>query len=326
MKKIGLSIFAILVALIVLTTAVFAWFVGSGSPSDSFLQYSGELNLNVGFFRGIDNNRDSKLDISYNALGDVVYGNTFTDPTTGIIYPKSPRGEIATYMYDQIDRLNGASYEEYISGTSILLKLIIENPKSSDSDAKISVCFSNLSDYFFESENLNEEQLVEVLKAYTARIMFKIEEISIRTYVGDGVEGGIDYGYQNLSGSSIYGEYGGDVRQISALNSYEKDSFYLWEVSESQKFLENVRVNKGELVEIDFKLTCMQNEEIYQNYTAYWQNYILENPLLTSDDIEFIDVMSRKELAYLVSDDSDNLELNFTIDKMYIYGEQFNDE
>ncbi|NCA91883.1 hypothetical protein EOM82_01340 [bacterium] len=326
MKKIGLSIFAILGALIVLTTAVFAWFVGSGAPSDSFLQYSGELNFNVGFFRGIDNNRDGRLDAAYNSLGSMVYEKNFTDPISGITYPKSPREEITTYMYEEIDKLSGASYEEYISGTSIILKLIIENPKSSDSDAKISVCFSNLSDYFFGSKNLDEEELLQILKRYTARIMFKIEDIVIRTYKSDGIDGGIDYGYPNLSGSSVNTEYGGEIRQIEELNTYGKDSFYLWEVSENQKFVENVILNKGELMEIDFYLACMQNEEIYQNYTAYWQNYILNNPLLSSEDIEFINYMSRKELAYLVSDDSENLELNFSIDKMIIYGEQLNDE
>lgn len=326
MKKLGLLILVMFVAVALVSTAIYAWFSSGGMPSDSFVQYTGEVDLNVALFRGIDINRDGKLDTNYDENNNHIYEKAGTDPVTGLPVQKSPRNQITKYLYEEIDRIEGATYEEYISGTSILLKLAVENPNSSDSDAQIALCFSNLSNYFFESQGLSELQITQILKTYTARIMFKIEGITARTYKQSGAGGNFVMGYNTLTGSSVSSEQVENIRQINTLNSYGKTSLYLWEVSESQKFVENIKVKKGEMLEIDFKLSCMQTEEIYNNYSAYWQNYILAHPSLTEEEILFINTMSRRELAYLVSDDTENVELNFTINKLYVYGEQMPSE
>lgn len=316
-------------------TGTYAWFVGTiGSSSDTLLIYSGDMHLNVGVYRGIDINQDGVLDNAVDAEGNPVRPAATTDPVSGETLAKSPRADVTGYMYSAIDKLEGASYEEYIEGSSILLKIIVENPSANSASADVSIRFSDLGSYFFGNSLASSAQtaLNAVMDANSARIMFKLNAVTARAYSTGTGTANMTTGYNTLIRSSDASEVGETVTAVQSVNNYGKTDFYLCEISSGEYFVEGVRLNPGELLELDFKLTCLSTDEIYTSYSGYWDDYLTahpelteqtnaENPTLTQAD--YVQQMYLKELAYIVSDETDNvLSLEFSIDKIYVFGTQ----
>lgn len=323
------SIFTLSIIMLVLSvtaaiTCAVAWFAGDlGSSSDTLIIYSGDIALNVGVYRGIDYNKDGVLDDAVDGSGEQVRAQAVYNHATDTTLPKSNRDAITTYMYSPIDKQLGEEYDEYIDGSSILLKIIVSNPSETRLDAEISVNFSDLGSYFFGNSGKSEAEISSIMAQYTARIMFRLDGLTARVYSSGNATDSFTQGYNTLVRSSAAADVGEGVTLIESLNAYSKNAFYLSEISSQESFLSGIRVNSGELVELDFKLTCLSTDEIYNSYSDYWDNYIAEHTELSAAEIQYITDMYMKELAFIVFDEGDNvLSLSFDIDKIYVYGTQ----
>lgn len=287
-NKLLLSIISVILSVSLAATAIFAWFVSIKEIKNTVIIYTGDIDLAYDFYIGYDEEKDGSLDPIPPLLPEDVPTSLSRAQMLSTYYRQIPReydfsGDEANAMLNW--------HEGCISGTSLSYKMMFINAADNATDAEVLLSLSNLEEYFYtsltkyrgsgsirESDGSLSQELYELLGKNASRIMFKIEGITARRYVpnrtGEGEEEPSSFttGYSKLVASSNEDEITTGVGTIS-LSSTES---YLWDISNGQYFVDGVRVNRGELLEIDFKLSCMQMDEIVNNYDKNTDYYIAQ--------------------------------------------------
>lgn len=340
MKKINYqlisSITALVMCLALTITVSFAWFFSTNSINSTILMYSGDINLKSSLYIGYDKEKDGILEPVSELL----------------IEPKSRTADLLNY-YIAVDKNypGGNEYDEInnhsrcIEGTYLTYKMIFINSSTNKNDATVAISFANLESYFYEyldvyinngpltlysRKNRFSENLYEVLGKNSARILFALDGFTAKNYTGES-EDDFTKGFNNLVASSVEDDYNDNpnIRQIEM----STDQIYLWDASREENIVDGIIIKIGELVEIDFRLKCLNLIDVLYTYYEAIPNYVsqvekilkatkpLEDETIKTTAEGYVNEMIALEIFYIFgSPDVPDKQLTFQINKIYAIG------
>jgi|GEM_PF-3885705 len=350
-KNLLLSLITIFMSLLLLGSVTFAWIaVVHGRSADTFIAETGDIDLTANIYIGSDEDKDGTLDYRLDNGGNPI-------PVT--------RAQNLEYYYTACSKNLINQYTSCAPGTSVTLKIIVENSNDkNDTGADVSIYLSEMESYFYQCINAymatvdfadvasggtlaNATELNSVLGANSTRLMFLINNLTARIYspAEGSADNSLTTGYDTLLKSSVGSECIGSVTAIGALNSAASLSptalsYHLWSFGSEENIIDNIVLDKGQLMEIDMQLSCILSEEldVYINlaevdYAAKAEylvsQYCTANSITaTTADIkslaaDYISQMAGQELSYIVThEEGVEKSLDFSVDKIFVIGTQ----
>ncbi|MDR0751991.1 MAG: hypothetical protein LBF12_05385 [Christensenellaceae bacterium] len=269
------------------------------------------------------------VDDFLNSWLSVAVGRTVSFKMLATVLKDSPNGifelgfsEIAHYFYlNPLNYLDINTYPTTLSPIANYLKTLSSN-KGDFSTLIATTAFQNY------------------LSQHVARLMYVLVVDAVRIYTdANGTEfSAFNTGYEKMVKTSVTSE--ATDLGISTI-TIPKSNYYLHEISHCEPIVSNILVESEQLIEVDFHLTAVDEEEAIQEYQTYLTNnkttlsaraasYIKNiSPLyslltttqqsnLSTISDNFIDDMSQVEISYILGEIGER-KLLFNIDRINAY-------
>lgn len=331
--KLITSIVVLITAFAVVVTGAYAWFATGGGAGNTVISVTGNVDLDVALFIGRDTNRDGVLEPN--------------DPNRNY----ATRSEVIDGYYYEVQKDAVSEHYDYTTGNYLSYKAVIENKINKGVPARVTLSFSELESYFFSyideyfaslngvKGRLPAESMGDLLGYHTARILFSLVRPTIRIYsANDSGSNSIREGYGKLIKSSLLSETGDNVALIennaNLGESIENEYYPIWGLSAGENLTDEIYLNVGELMEIDFAIYGLQLKDVFEGYQIYSKKYVetavvlfkkaAEGSAYTDAEIKsiaenYVGDLSALELSYILNDSETIVQiLDFTIKEVII--------
>lgn len=328
-KKLAFYAFLFLLCFSMLITAVFAWIIDTTTQQKKLLIVkSGDADMEITGYVGVDKNKDGVLD-------DGTYEKIASNESTPA---------------DKDNKNKVTKHEGFAPGSSIHLRFTVKNT-STETPLLLSTSFQGLNNYFIDlvtgytdakdkTDYLESMEAFKIIDSHSSMMLYALRNIKLRVYNEIKVTEGTDYicsfDYTTLKRSSIKKEETEKVTLIENCFTSEQVStlygdLYLLSssISWGDNFIENVFLDKGEILQIDFELYYIDWETVQSNYeinratqTERIQAVLADNTIT----VDMIEEIARAEIRRLLPDDNKEMTtqtpLKFTIDAVCFTGKQ----
>lgn len=287
--KVIKSIFVLVLSMIMCVSVAFAWFYGR--TVNTIYTYSGSIDLSMAMYGGRDSDFDGVL--------DRLVGNVATPfDTTGwsrADYLHPDTGSYLQLVSDQVTK-----YEDIFAGKSVTYKIVLINNSDRVSQS-VSVNFADMRDYFYlglTDRRVNATDLADtngylttLYNNYLAnntsftlpssllsashtssvRLMFCITDLAVRIYSADSYPEGsgnpnsIASGFSTLISSSVNSEIQANPQLVQITLPTVTD-YNLSNFSMGEDFVGEVALEANQLMEIDFKISNLQDTRVINSY------------------------------------------------------------
>lgn len=330
-KKLLFPTLTLFVCLLMLVGTVWAWFVFLPSSNELFVSV-GDIKLECEVYVAKDENKDTTPDILEIDDNDNKVPDVYENDEQ--LFPLS-RTEVIERYYMPIDEHEG-EFSDIDIGGQVLYKIVIKN-NSKKSTAKIGLSFGDMTNYFYESvkyyfdylktvpsptpDNLAalEKALGDEFFAFnSSRLLFNIKSRYATMYANP---------------DNNYNDKVEAARQPDNGVLFPDSAVPLWGYSRGakyeEKFIDGIMLESGELVEINFALSCdfltlILNDYISEAGRLYlnkfdWTGY--QQAALA----DAIDTIAEWESLYIYHEDITEggdyvlKRMSFTVNKIYIH-------
>jgi hypothetical protein len=284
-NRIIYSLIALIVAIVTTISVTFAWFLTQSYLTGKFYILSGNSDVNVNVYLGTDSNRDGILDPVVDANGDILDLTTRSQIIQNQYVVAT--NEIITNDTDEL----GTKYSDVVTGNKLTFKIVVENPSTNSYSSYINLYFADMEQYFYDyiqyyitnnSTLPSEATMVDLLGNNSSRLLYQLTDLNVKIYNGDSSNNSLTTGYSTLNQSSSDSDIVSGVTKINKINDLTPmanttNSYNLWQISNSQKIVNDIAINRNQLAEINFCLYFGSVQNVANNYPTFASSYYLNN-------------------------------------------------